>query len=309
MLVHAGPFGNIAHAANSILADRIALKLADYVDHRSRLRQRPRDAEVLRHRLPHGAASGERRGARDHGPGDEVARRHGVRGPRQGGPGGDAARRRQSHRAHPDRAPVRAAVRGRRSTAFRPTRRQEMALRQESWRSTAGAETVVVHEGFAQGRRRRRRAGRRRSSRRASKPNAFTFITPNETPLVEQIEAIATQALRRRRHRPADAGAEGSRAHREARDGHGDGVHGQDASLAVARSRCCGTGRPASSCRSQRWCRARAPASSSRCAATCSGCRASARRRPSSTSTSTMRAGRWDCSDVRKHRASVGQIG
>ncbi len=30
-LVHAGPFGNIAHGANSILADRIALKLADYV--------------------------------------------------------------------------------------------------------------------------------------------------------------------------------------------------------------------------------------------------------------------------------------
>src|SRR5215510_1309548 len=30
-LVHAGPFGNIAHAANSILADRMALKLADYV--------------------------------------------------------------------------------------------------------------------------------------------------------------------------------------------------------------------------------------------------------------------------------------
>ena len=30
-LIHAGPFGNIAHAANSILADRMALKLADYV--------------------------------------------------------------------------------------------------------------------------------------------------------------------------------------------------------------------------------------------------------------------------------------
>src|SRR5690606_1990380 len=30
-LVHAGPFGNIAHAANSIVADQIALKLADYV--------------------------------------------------------------------------------------------------------------------------------------------------------------------------------------------------------------------------------------------------------------------------------------
>lgn len=30
-LVHAGPFGNIAHGANSILADRVALKLADIV--------------------------------------------------------------------------------------------------------------------------------------------------------------------------------------------------------------------------------------------------------------------------------------
>lgn len=30
VLVHAGPFGNIAHAGNSIIADRIALKLADY---------------------------------------------------------------------------------------------------------------------------------------------------------------------------------------------------------------------------------------------------------------------------------------
>jgi len=31
VLVHAGPFGNIAHANNSIIADRVALKLADYV--------------------------------------------------------------------------------------------------------------------------------------------------------------------------------------------------------------------------------------------------------------------------------------
>jgi formate--tetrahydrofolate ligase len=31
VLLHAGPFGNIAHANNSIIEDRIALKLADYV--------------------------------------------------------------------------------------------------------------------------------------------------------------------------------------------------------------------------------------------------------------------------------------
>jgi formate--tetrahydrofolate ligase len=31
VLVHAGPFGNIAHGSNSIVEDRVALKLADYV--------------------------------------------------------------------------------------------------------------------------------------------------------------------------------------------------------------------------------------------------------------------------------------
>ena len=31
VLLHAGPFGNIAHANNSIIEDRVALKLADYV--------------------------------------------------------------------------------------------------------------------------------------------------------------------------------------------------------------------------------------------------------------------------------------
>jgi formate--tetrahydrofolate ligase len=31
VLVHAGPFGNVAHANNSIIEDRVALKLADYV--------------------------------------------------------------------------------------------------------------------------------------------------------------------------------------------------------------------------------------------------------------------------------------
>src|SRR5204863_11929 len=31
VLVHAGPFGNIAHANNSIIEDRVALKLGDYV--------------------------------------------------------------------------------------------------------------------------------------------------------------------------------------------------------------------------------------------------------------------------------------
>ncbi len=50
--VHAGPFANIAHGNSSILADKIALKLADYVSHRVRLWRRHRHGEVLRHQVP-----------------------------------------------------------------------------------------------------------------------------------------------------------------------------------------------------------------------------------------------------------------
>ena len=56
-LVHAGPFGNIAHANNSIIEDRIALKLADYVVTEAGLRERPGLPEVLRHRVPRRAGS------------------------------------------------------------------------------------------------------------------------------------------------------------------------------------------------------------------------------------------------------------
>ncbi len=112
VLAHAGPFGNIAHANNSILADRVALKLADYVDHRGRVRERPRVPEVLRHRLSHGRVPPQRRRARDDDQGHQVPWRHGVRRPRDRGPRRVAPRHRQPQRAHRHRAAVRAPVRG-----------------------------------------------------------------------------------------------------------------------------------------------------------------------------------------------------
>ena len=45
--VHAGPFANIAHGNNSIISDRIALALADYVVHRVWLRRRHRHGKIL----------------------------------------------------------------------------------------------------------------------------------------------------------------------------------------------------------------------------------------------------------------------
>ena len=65
---------------------------------------------------------------------------------------------------------------------------------------------------------------------------------------MQQIEAIATKLYGAASIDLQIAGAEGPRAHREAGPGHGAGVHGQDAPVAVARPDCCATGRPASSC-------------------------------------------------------------
>ena len=75
------------------------------------------------------------------------------------------------------------------------------------------------------------------------KPNTFSFLTPEGTPLVAADRGDRHEDLRRGRHRPADAGGEGPRAHREARARHGAGLHGEDADVAVARSRTCATGR------------------------------------------------------------------
>ena len=64
---------------NSIVADRIALKLGRLRRHRGGVRERPRLPEVLRHRVPRRRVRAERRRARDDGARDQVARRHAVR--------------------------------------------------------------------------------------------------------------------------------------------------------------------------------------------------------------------------------------
>ena len=77
VLIHAGPFGNIAHANNSIIEDRVALKLADYVVTEAGFASDLGLPEVLRHRVPGGRVRAERRRPGDDGARDEVARRHG----------------------------------------------------------------------------------------------------------------------------------------------------------------------------------------------------------------------------------------
>jgi formate--tetrahydrofolate ligase len=190
VLVHAGPFGNIAHGNNSILADRIALKLADYViteagfasdlgmqkfcDIVCRTGGFSASAAVLvttvRATKSHGGKPFAELGTED-----LAALRAGM---------DNLTAHIQIVRQYG--LPCVVAVNG-----FPTDTDQERALLKDL-AVQAGAETVVIHEGFARG-----GDGAVELAdaviAACSRPAAFTFITPNDTPVVEQIEAIATK--------------------------------------------------------------------------------------------------------------------
>jgi len=187
-LVHAGPFGNIAHAANSIVADRIALKLADYViteagfasdlgfqkfcDIVCRVARLTPSAAVLvttvRATKSHGGVAFKdlsaenmeaiRQGADNLAAHINIVRQYGL--------------------------PCVVTING-----FPTDLPKEIALVKEL-ALNAGAETVVVHEGFGKG-------GdgavdlANAVVAACEKPNTFSYLTPDGTPIVEQIRAIA----------------------------------------------------------------------------------------------------------------------
>ncbi len=188
-LVHAGPFGNIAHGANSIIADRVALKLADYVvteagfasdlgfqkfcDIVCRTARIHPSAAVLvttvRATKSHGDVpfaqlttedlGAIRRGADNLAAHVEIVRRYGL--------------------------PCVVTI-----NRFPTDTDAEMALMREL-ALAAGADVVVPHDGFSRG-------GEGASELAAAvvqacdKPNAFAWLTPEGTPVEQQIEAIAT---------------------------------------------------------------------------------------------------------------------
>ena len=190
VLIHAGPFGNIAHGNNSILADRIALKLADYVvteagfasdlgmqkfcDIVCRTGGFSASAAVLVTTVRATKSHGGKAFA-DLGREDLEALRAGM---------DNLTAHIQIVRQYG--LPCVVAV-----NSFPTDSDHERALLKEL-AVKAGAETVVIHEGFAQG-----GAGAVDLAdaviTACSKPSAFTFITPDGTPVVEQIEAIATK--------------------------------------------------------------------------------------------------------------------
>jgi len=190
VLVHAGPFGNIAHANNSIVEDRVALKLADYVvteagfgsdlgfqkfcDIVCRVGGFAPSAGVLvttvRATKSHGGmAFGDlanedlealRRGIDNLGAHIAIVREYGV--------------------------PCVVSINN-----FPTDTPAEVELIREL-AVEAGAETVVVNRGFAEG-----GGGAIELAEAVVKtcelPNTFHQLTPAGAPLTEQIEAIATR--------------------------------------------------------------------------------------------------------------------
>ncbi len=189
-LIHAGPFGNIAHANNSILADRIALKLSDYVVTESgfgsdlgfqkfcdivcRVGGFKPSAAVLVTTV---------RGMKSHGgvPFDQLAEEN-VDAVKLGSE--NLAQHIEIVKAYG--LPCVISV-----NRFSSDTDAEIALVREL-AYEAGAETTVVNEGYAKG-----GEGAIDLANAVvdavERPNAFAHLTPDGTPIKQQIAAIATR--------------------------------------------------------------------------------------------------------------------
>jgi formyltetrahydrofolate synthetase len=189
-LIHAGPFGNIAHANNSVIEDRIALKLADYVvteggfgsdlgfqkfcDIVCRIGGFAPSAGVLVTTV---------RATKSHGgmPFDQLSNED-IDALRKG------IDNLAAHIGIVRTYGLPCVV----SINNFPTDTEKEVETIRELASGAGAETVVVNRGFAEG-----GAGAVELAEAVvhacEQPNSFRFLTPDGTPLKAQIEAIATK--------------------------------------------------------------------------------------------------------------------
>ena len=188
VLIHAGPFGNIAHANNSIIEDRIALKLADYVVTEAGFAsdlgfQKFCDIVCRVGRSSAAVLVTTARATKSHGgmPFSELANED-LEALRRG------ADNLAAHVGIVKRYGIPCVV----SINNFPSDTDAEVRLIEELAIDAGAETVVVNRAFARG-------GEGAIDlanavvKACEQPNGFRFLTPDGTPLREQIEAISTQ--------------------------------------------------------------------------------------------------------------------
>jgi formate--tetrahydrofolate ligase len=183
VMIHSGPFGNIAHANNSIIQDRIALKLADYVVTEGGFASDLGFQKFCDIVCRFGGFVTTVRATKLHG---------GVPFEELGSEDLDAVRRGVENLAQHIAIvreyglPCVVAVNN-----FPSDTDPEVQLMAEL-AGESGAETVVVNRGFAQG-----GEGAIELAeavvKACERPNGFRRLTPDGTPIREQVEAIATR--------------------------------------------------------------------------------------------------------------------
>ncbi len=130
--IHGGPFANIAHGCNSVIATQVRAEARRLRGHRGRIRRGPRRREVHRHQVPQvGPAAQPRRAGRDD-PGAQVPRRRRREGAHARESARTGERRRQPRAPHQQRAqPLRLALRRRRQSLHVGHRRRARAAEEE----------------------------------------------------------------------------------------------------------------------------------------------------------------------------------
>ncbi len=153
--IHGGPFANIAHGCNSVLATSTALKLADYVVTEAGFRRRPGGGEIHRHQVPKVRTASVGRGDRRDHPRAQISWRLRGRELKQGEPRRARQGCRKPRAACAQRAkPLRSALRGLGQPLHGRHRRGARAAREETRGPRRAADRRAA---LGRGRRRRGR--------------------------------------------------------------------------------------------------------------------------------------------------------
>ncbi len=301
--VHCGPFANIAHGNNSILADRLALATNEAVcteagfgadmgaekffDIKCRASGLRPDAVVIvatiRALKMHGGVGRIVAGK----PLDPALAEENVDAVRRGSE--NLAKQVENIGAF--NVPTVVAI-----NAFPTDTPGEVAAIQEV-ALAAGARDAVVATHWAEGGRGAEALARAVWSAAEEGAPDFRLLYPDDAPLRDKIEAIATRIYGAAGVEYQPVAAKALRLYEELGFGHLPGLHGQDAVLAEPRRDAQGPTDRASSCRSARCACPPGPASSRRSAARCGRCRGCHRSRAARTSTSTPTGTSSACSE------------
>ena len=185
--VHGGPFANIAHGANSIIATRLAFKLADYVVTEAGFGSDLGAEKFMNIVCREGGLRpvGSRDGGDD--PFSEDERRCGVQGSPSGEPGGVEQRAREPEAPHRERSKLRTAGGGG-VESLRPGHAGEVRWIMEKCAhlGVAVIESTVWEHGSKGG-----GSSPRLVTTIESIPSDFKYLYEDELPLWKKIEAVA----------------------------------------------------------------------------------------------------------------------